>query len=352
MKSFTPEQLARSAPLGISWLMGTVMEAKGRQELFEHQSPERLRTLRQQAIVQSTESSNRIEGVTVERERLLPLVLGKTKPRDRSEEEIVGYRQALSHIHEHHAHYAINEKEIKHLHSLAQGGYSADAGEYKQRDNDIIQIFPDGRREIRFSTVEATQTPEAMKQLYAAYHHTLQQGLLPPLLLIANTIFDFLCIHPFRDGNGRVSRLFTLLLLYQHGYRVGRYISLERIIEETKESYYEALHASSADWHQGKHDLVPWWSYWLSTMRLAYKELEGRVEQLSTKRGHKTEIIKQAILSMPTTFRISELHQKCPEVSREMLKNVLSEERSLGRLEVIGKGAGSQWKKLGSLLPR
>ena len=246
MKSFTPSQLSRSIPLGLSWMIGTVMEGKGRQELFEHQSPEKLRTLRQQAIVQSTESSNRIEGVTVERERLLPLVLGKTKPRDRSEEEIVGYRQALSHIHENHAHCAIDANEIKHLHALAQGGHSADAGEYKRRDNDIIQLFPDGRREVRFSTVEASQTLEAMKQLQMAYEHTLQQGLLPPLLLIANTVFDFLCIHPFRDGNGRVSRLLTLLLLYQHGYRVGRYISLERIIEETKESYYEALHASSA----------------------------------------------------------------------------------------------------------
>lgn len=275
MKSFTPEQLSIKVPLALSWLLGKVMESKGKQELFERQRPEALRKLRETAIIQSAESSNRIEGVTVDAKRLVPLIKGKARPVDRSEEEVLGYRKALDLIHGHYPKLEINAETIKKLHLLAQGGFSGDAGNFKTKDSDIIELLPDGRRILRFKTVSAKETPEAIDQLCMAYDDTMAQGTLPPLLCAASFILDFLCIHPFRDGNGRVSRLLTLLLLYQQGYNVGRYISLERIVEETKEDYYEALKKSSQDWHGAKHDTVPFWSYFLGMVRLGYNELEG-----------------------------------------------------------------------------
>ncbi len=203
------------------------MEAKGRQELYEKQSPEVLRTLRELAIVESTESSNRIEGVTVDPGRLRPLVLGRARPRDRSEEEIVGYRNALSWIHTDPGAIAVTPDTIRRLHATAQAGAS-DAGQWKARDNEILEVLevlPDGRRIVRFRLVAARATPEGIEQLCLGYRHVADQALLPPLLAVANFVLDFLCVHPFRDGNGRVSRLLTLLLLYHHGFRVGRYVS-------------------------------------------------------------------------------------------------------------------------------
>ncbi len=348
MKSFTPEQLNKQVAVGLAWLLSSVTESKGRQELFENQRPEVLKRLRQIAIVQSTESSNRIEGVTVERQRLEPLVFGKTKPRDRLEEEIVGYREALSWIHEEHAAIEITPQALKKLHALAQGGFSGDAGEFKQINNDIIEIHPDGTRFLRFQTVAASKVPESIEQLCLAYRHTLNQGPLPPLLNIACFVFDFLCIHPFRDGNGRVSRLLTLLLLYHHEYRVGRYISLERIVEETKESYYESLGASSQDWHQGKHELTPWYSYFLSIMRRAYKEFEKRVDRLNGQRGAKTETLHRAIEDLPAEFTISELQQRCIDVSKDQIRKVLRTKRDQGQLICTGRGRGARWKKVGT----
>jgi Fic family protein len=347
MGSFTSAQLAREVPVGLAWMLGSVMEAKGQQTLFEAQRPEALETLRHVALIQSTESSNRIEGVTVEQGRLKPLVMGELEPQDRPEEEIVGYRRALDWIHREHEHIEITPESIRQLHARAQGGLVGDAGQWKGVDNDIIEFLPDGRRRLRFRTTPATEAPDAVDQLCLAYQHANQDSLLPPLLAGASLVLDFLCIHPFRDGNGRVSRLLTLLVLYHQGFRVGRYISLERIVEESKESYYEALFRSSQAWHEDEQDTIPWWSYYLSTIRAAYREFEQRMERVDSERGAKRAVVLGAIDQMPSSFALQDVVRLCPTVSRTYVRNLLRQRRDAGRLVTTGRGRGARWRKVG-----
>ena len=276
MTSFRGNNLARlTLPVGTVWLLTDVAEARGRQDFTLQQAPEVLQALRETAVVQSVESSNRIEGVTVAPERLLPLVTGNAKPRDRSEEEIQGYQRALDLIYREARDLAITPDLLKRLHGIIQEG-SGDAGEWKRVDNEIIEFRPGGPPIVRFRPVLVAETPAAVEELCLSYRYTVNQGEAPPLLAVAALVFDFLCIHPFRDGNGRISRLLTLLALHQHGYEVGRYVSLERLIEESREEYYEVLRRSSEGWHEGRHDLFPWLNYFLVILKRAYRELEAR----------------------------------------------------------------------------
>ena len=221
-----------SIPVGTGWLLGSCMEARGKQDLWTMQKPELLEALREQAIVQSVESSNRIEGVTIPADRLRPVVLDRTKPRDRPEEELAGYRRALDWIFSRQRRVTITPAVIRRLHAFAQGGSSGDAGEWKKRGNEIIEMLPGGERKVRFVPVSAKETPQAVEQLCRSYRASCEEEHVPPLLLVATFVFDLLCIHPFRDGNGRVPRLTTTLLLQWHGFQVARYVSLERLIEE------------------------------------------------------------------------------------------------------------------------
>lgn len=274
MMSFRGGRLAGfSLPVSSVWLLTDIAEAKGRQELYTRQAPQILQGLRETALVQSVESSNRIEGVTVAPDRLVPLVLENARPRDRSEEEIRGYRRALDLIHTSAGELAITPELLQRLHELIQEG-SGDAGQWKRVENEIIEHRKDAPPLVRFRPVLAADTPAAVEELCLSYRHTVGQGEAPSLVAVAALVFDFLCIHPFRDGNGRVSRLLTLLALYQHGYEVGRYISLERLIEESRADYYDVLRRSSERWHEGRHDLLPWLNYFLSTVKRSYRELE------------------------------------------------------------------------------
>src|SRR5438128_711222 len=268
-----------SIPAGTVWLLTDIAEAKGRQTLYAKQAPQVLKALRETALVQSVESSNRIEGVTVEPTRLQPLVLGNARPHNRSEEEIQGYRRALDLIHAEANDLPITPDLLQRLHRTIQEG-TGDAGQWKRVDNEIVECRPGGPPLVRFRPVTAAQTPGAIEELCLAYRHTLDQEHVPPLLTIACLVLDFLCIHPFRDGNGRVSRLLTLLAFYQHGYEVGRYISLERLVEESREDYYDVLRRSSEGWHTGQHDLLPWLNYFLVILRRAYREFEARAGQV------------------------------------------------------------------------
>lgn len=264
---------------GTVWLLEKLAESKEKQELYEKQSARILNTLRETALVEGAESSNRIDGVTVDPERLRPLVLGNARPRDRSEEEIVGYRSALNWIHANHEKAPIKPETLRLLHALAQAGTIGDAGEWKESQNEIVELDPDGRLEVRFLPVEPALVPSAVEELCLAYNESLDQLKITPLLAVAALVFDFLCIHPFREANGRVSRLLTLLALYDHGHKVGRYISFERIIEQSKESYYETLQRSCVGWHDGNHDITPWFHYFLSTIHTAYSEFEERARR-------------------------------------------------------------------------
>ena len=266
-------------PIGTGWLLGECMEARGKQDLWIRQKPEVLAVLREQAMIQSAESSNRIEGVTVAANRLRPLVIGRARPRDRSEEELAGYRAALDWIFSRTNRVAITPDVIRRLHALAQGGSSGDAGEWKKRDNEIIEILPSGERGLRFVPVSAKKTPATVEMLCRRYRLASDEERVPPLLIVATFIFDLLCIHPFRDGNGRVSRLSTSLLLQSQGFQVARYISLERLIEESKEEYYRVLKLCSQRWHEGKNEIIPWWNYFLSVLRNAWRRMTVRSER-------------------------------------------------------------------------
>ncbi|MDP2924075.1 MAG: Fic family protein [Candidatus Omnitrophota bacterium] len=344
MNSFKHESV--KLPLSSVWLMNSISEYKGKQELYAKQSPQILKTLLEAALIESAESSNRIEGVTVERARLKPLVIGHSKPRDRAEEEVAGYRKALDLIHTKHKSLRITPETIKELHRLCRGE-SHDAGKWKEKDNDIIRKHPDGSVEVIFKPVSAAKTPEMMKQLCLAYEHSVSQLKYPDLYAVVCLVLDFLSIHPFRDGNGRVSRLLTLLALYQHWFMVGKYISLERIVEQSKETYYEALNKSSQKWHEAKHDVTPWFNYFLGTVLAAYKEFEERAGNIKPVRGAKTEIVIDAIRKQIGNFSISDIERACPSVSRVMIKKVLFQMQKEKKIKSLGKGQSAKWVRLG-----
>jgi len=244
-----------SVPAATSWYLADLGEARGKQELFTRQSPQRLQVLREHALIESAVSSNRIEGVEVEQSRIATIIFGQPLLRDRDEEEVRGYRQALTWIHGQGSKIPISEETVSELHRMTRGEIW-DAGKYKEKDGDIIEKFPDGRSQVRSKTVPAADTRTYMRDLVELYDDAIKERKVPPLVLLAAFNLDFLCIHPFRDGNGRVSRLLLLLQCYHSGFEVGRYISLERLIEQNKERYYETLQQSSQGWHDGKHD--PW----------------------------------------------------------------------------------------------
>jgi len=244
MMSFRGDLRRLTLPVGTSWLLADVAEAKGRQQLHTRQSPQLLKAMREAALIRSVESSNRIEGVTVAPDRLRPLVLGQARPRDRSEEEIQGYRKALNLIQTSWSRLTIEPALLRRLHRIAQGG-SGDAGEWKAIDNEIVELRPGAPPRVRFRPTSAKDTPKAIGELFRLHAHSTGQDAIPGVIAVAILVLDALCIHPFRDGNGRVARLLTLVGLYKCGYEVGRYISLERLVEDSKEDYYGVLEQSS-----------------------------------------------------------------------------------------------------------
>lgn len=330
-------------PMSTAWLLTECAEARGKQDLWARQKPELLAALREQAKIQSVESSNRIEGVTVSKERLKPLVLGKARPRDRSEEEIAGYRKALDWIFTRKRSVAMEPRVLQHLHALAQGGLSGDPGKWKRIDNEIIEILPNGERRVRFRPTSAKDTPGAVKTLCQNYEAVCNDESLPIPLAVASFVFDLTCIHPFRDGNGRVSRLAATLLLIHQGYQVGRYVSLERLVEENKDEYYRILERCSADWHSGTNELIPWWNYFLGILRRAFQEFGQKMEGSGTGPA-KTELVRQAILSQVGPFSLAEMSAQVPAASSALLKKVLNEMKRAGRVRLTGRGRSARWE--------
>jgi Fic family protein len=345
------EQQVELIPLTTSWYLADLGEARGRQELFTRQSPQKLKVLREHAIIESAVSSNRIEGVQVDQARIGTVIFGKSQLRDRDEEEVRGYRDALKLIHEQSGSLRINEELIRELHRLCRAGLG-DAGQYKERDSDIIEKYPDGRQRVRFATVKAADTPRHVRDLVESWDRCLRERWVHPLIALAAFNLDFLCIHPFRDGNGRVSRLLMLAGCYQLGYEAGRYISLERLIEENKERYYETLESSSQGWHEAKHDPWPLINFLLYILKLAYGEFERRVGETASPKGAKTEMVEAAVESMAGSFTVSDLERACPGVSRDMIRRVLRVLKEAGKVEALGRGPGALWQKRGSTLKK
>ena len=320
-------------------------EFRGRQALYKNQTPEILESLRKVAIVQSAESSNRIEGITVSPERINGLILKKAKPSGRSEQEVAGYRDVLASIHAHPGRYDLTPTTIVAFHRQMLRYTGEKGGIWKPKDNAIFEVRQDGRQVVRFQPVSSLKTPEYMKRLCQLYKRALTAEIAEPLFLIASFVLDFECIHPFLDGNGRIGRLLTLLLLYQSGYEMGRYISLERIVEESKESYYETLFKSSQGWHKAEHDLRPWWSYFQGMIIAAYKEFEARVGTITKAKGAKREMVENTILRLPSRFRMADLQRACPSVSYPTLKRALSGLSKAKKIRSLGKGRDAEWER-------
>ncbi|MEI9475542.1 MAG: Fic family protein [Deltaproteobacteria bacterium] len=331
-------------PASTSWYLADLGEARGKQDLFTKQSPQKLKVLRDNAMIESAVSSNRIEGVTVNQARVRTVIFGKSPSRDRDEEEVRGYRDALKLIHEQGAKLHVSEETILNLHRLCRGEIW-DAGKYKEKDGDIIEKSANGRERVRFKTVPAAKTPSFTKKLIEMWQQCLEERWVHPLIAMAAFNLDFLCVHPFRDGNGRVSRLLLLLQCYHLGYEVGRYISLERLIEQNKDRYYETLGISSERWHEGKHDPWPYVNFVLYTLKTAYREFEDRVGQIASPKGAKTELVTTAIRRHLAPFRISDIQKECPGVSLDLIRSVLKNLRSSGKVKCLGRGQSAEWEK-------
>lgn len=347
MSSFAPGFLERQ-PI-TAQLLSTcraIGEFKGKQTLFAQQSPERLQQLRQVAMIQSTESSNRIEGVIAPQRRIEALVAQKTTPENRSEQEIAGYRDVLASIHANADRLYFTPGLIQQFHRDLYQFQPGAGGQWKMADNQIEETAADGTVRVRFTPVAAYLTPMAMQDLHQLFNRRWDEESFELLLLIPAYVLDFLCVHPFRDGNGRMARLLTLLLLHRAGYEVGRYISLERLFEQTKESYYDTLYQSSQGWHESQHSLLPWWEYFTGVILAAYREFESRVGVVTTGKGAKREQVLETIARLPDRFKVGEIIRACPGVSQPTIRRVLDELRESGRVRCIQKGKDAQWEKI------
>ncbi len=331
-------------PAVTSWYLADLGEAKGKQELYRHQSPQKLKALREHALIESAVSSNRIEGVEIEHKRVGTVLFGKKLLKDRDEEEVRGYRRALEYVHSHGASLPVTEKTIRYLHNAIRGEIW-DAGKYKEKESDIIERTPGGKERVQFRTVSVTETPKAMRDLIILWNEGLKEHRVHPLILLAAVNLDFLCIHPFRDGNGRVSRLLLLLAAYHFDYEVGRYISLERIIEQNKERYYETLELSSQGWHEGKHNPWHYINFILYILKQAYKEFEERIGRLHEQKGSKTERIISVLQHIDMPFTIDELRHKTPGVSVDMLRTVLKRLQGEGKVKCLKRGKNAVWRR-------
>jgi Fic family protein len=242
---------------------------------------------------------------------------------------------------------SLTEDTCRKLHRLIRGEIW-DAGKYKEKDSDIIEKRQDGTSSIRFRTVPAGKTSFYMKELIDSWQECISEAKVHPLIALAAFNLDFLCIHPFRDGNGRVSRLLMLLQCYHLDIGVGRYISLERLIEQNKERYYEVLEQSSLRWHEGKHDPWPAVNFLLFILTQACKEFEERVGQLKSPRGEKTEAVLAAVARQVSTFRVADLQVECPGVGVDLMRRVLARLQKAGKVKALGTGRGARWEKTGN----
>ena len=318
--------------------IGLIHEFKGRQQLYLEQKPRELETLVEIAKIQSTESSNAIEGIATTKARLKSLMADKTTPRDRGEKEIKGYRHVLNVIHENFDYVPIRKNCILQLHKmLYQFTEERFGGSFKDTPNEIDMVYPDGRTVLLFKPLEPFETPEAVEKLCEEYDKAINKYGIDPLIAIPVFIHDFLCIHPFNDGNGRMSRLLTTLLLYKSGFVIGRYISLEKKIEITKDEYYVALQESSQNWHEEKNDDTAFIKYILGTIVAAYRDFEERVNMLGKKVSAR-DMVEKAIRSKIGKFTKNDIMELCPEIGRGSVENSLKALCEEGIIKKEGQG--------------
>lgn len=320
-------------------MLSQIHEFKGEQNLFIEAKSDALTQLVEIAKIQSTDASNKIEGIYTSDERLKNLVLNKTMPRTRGEQEIAGYRDVLATIHDSYEFIPVRPSIILQLHrDLYKFSGKSIGGAYKNSDNIIAEEDAEGNRFVRFQPLPAWETPEAIEQICNAFNDVMSRGEADPLLIIPMFILDFLCVHPFNDGNGRMSRLLTLLLLYKAGYIVGKYISIEKVIETSKDTYYEALQSSSQDWHEEKNDYAHFVRYMLGVILSAYREFSERVKVLTTSGMSKPDRIREIIKDTLGKITKTEIMHKCPDISQVTIQRTLNELVKNGNIIKIGGG--------------
>lgn len=322
---------------------------RGREEAFRRQNPQVLQGLMEVALIQSTGSSNAIEHITVAPGRVTELVQDKTTPQSRSEEEIAGYRKALDTIHSSAEHIPLRTSVVLQIHRDIYSFTPTPGGRFKSSQNEVARFDQQGNKlGVIFKGVSPFETPGAMAELHERFAEAIESEEHSPLLLSGIYVFDFLMIHPFNDGNGRLSRLLTLLLLYHCGHEVGRFISLEKLVEESKETYYESLEKSTAGWDESTHDIWPWLNYFLGILNAAYKEFEARAGELMGGRGSKAMRIKLFVRSRAAdVFTFDEVHQALPDISSDHIRAELRKLRDAGFIESPGRGR-KEWRRLSS----
>ena len=327
-------------------LISAIHEYKGKQELYINAQPDILQGMLEIAKIQSTGASNRIEGIYTSDKRLESIVKAKAEPKNRSEKEIAGYREVLNTIHDSYDYINPNPNVILQLHrDLYAFRASSTAGKWKNSDNVIEEIDEAGKKNVRFAPASAFETPGYMENLSKTFIDAINKETYDPLMLMPVYILDFLSIHPFNDGNGRMSRLLTLLLLYRSGYIVGKYISIEMIIEQTKESYYESLRQSSMGWHENKNSYAPFLKYYLGVILNAYKEFQSRVEHLQHKKLSKAERIRSVFATKLGKLTKQEIMTLCPDISISTIENTLRELTQEGFIIRIGVGRSTAYIK-------
>lgn len=327
-------------------LIAAIYKEAGKQELYLKQRPEELEKLIEIATVQSTEASNAIEGIVTTNTRIRQLVEEKTTPRNRDEQEIAGYRDVLRIIHESFDAIPITQNYILQLHKILYSHMNNPiAGQTKTVQNYISATYPDGHVETLFTPLAPYETPEALDRICEEYNRVIGNMELEPLIAIPVFIHDFLCIHPFNDGNGRMSRLLTTLLLYQNGFYVGRYISLEAKIAKNKDLYYDALARSQTGWHEGTEDAVPFIKYLLGTILSAYKDFEDRMALVETKLPA-LEMVRRASKNKIGRFNKQDIRELCPTISDSSIEGALRKLVAVGELEKEGKGKNTCYFRL------
>ena len=335
---FTASQLARFRQLG---------EYRGRQPYVIRQQPEVLDTLRQIATLESVEFGNSLDNVLAPRAAIRKLVLQEVRPRTPVERQIAGYHDVLDMAVEPAEHTNLSVSMVSQLHALLYSYLPHEGGRWKATNKDIVERDGSGAIiGVLYKTVPASETGEAMQRTVKLYHDALERGV-EPLLVMSCAVLDFLCIHPFSDGNGRISRLMALMMLSLNGYSVGRFISLERIFAQDQAGYQATLQQSVKGWHEGSHNPMPWMNFFLDALIQAYRELEVRLEalQAQSSRAPKSQLIAVAIEEREEPFSVADICLQIPTVSRELVKKVIQSLREQGRLEPVGKGRGAQWVK-------
>ena len=346
MHVFDYRFLSESLPAELLDITGIIYDLRGRGELRKINNQKVFQEMRQIAMIDSVQSSNAIEGIATTAERMKMIIDQRFDPYTHEEKEILGYRNVLDEIYSGYEDMEVSSDLLKHFHYLMLQSVSSDAGNYKTQNNWIQERDEQGRIRVRFVPVDAKTTMEAMTQMIMAYREARQDSGINGLLLTACTIVDFLCIHPFRDGNGRVSRLLTSLLLLQHGFDIGRYISIDKKINEYRMNYYQALEESSDGWHENRNTYIPFITFFLQILYSCYKDLDRRFIQNTVTKQSKSKQVENTLLECFVPISKQELCDRYPEVSVTTVERVLGKLVREGKIEKIGTYRNARYRRL------